>query len=87
MHVLDDSDITINRNSFVFYDSFYKAMKNLNKDEKVEYIDAMCQYSLYDIRIEMSPKIEGLFELVKAQIDANLKKREDGKKGGRPPNS
>ena len=82
-----EKDEVVNHNSFVFYDSFYKAMKNLNKDEKVEYIDAMCQYSLYDIRIEMSPKIEGLFELVKAQIDANLKKREDGKKGGRPPNS
>ena len=80
----DDEDITVNRNSFVFYDSFYKAMKNLNKDEKVEYIDAMCQYSLYDIRLEMSPKIEGFFELFKAQIDANIKKRKDGKKGGRP---
>ena len=83
-HYLDDEDITINRKSFVFYDSFYKAMKNLNKDEKVEYIDAMCQYSLYDITIEMNPKIEGMFELVKPQIDANIKKREDGKKGGRP---
>ena len=83
-HYLDDEDMTVNRNSFVFYDSFYKAMKNLNKDEKVEYIDAMCQYSLYDIRLEMSPKIEGFFELFKAQIDANIKKRKDGKKGGRP---
>ena len=34
----------------------------------------------------MSPKID-MFELIKAQIDANIKKREDGKKGGRPPNS
>ena len=81
---IDDEDIIVNRNSFVFYDSFYKAMKNLNKDEKVEYIDAICQYSLYDITIEMNPKIEGMFELVKPQIDANIKKREDGKKGGRP---
>ena len=80
----DEDEILINRTSFVFYDSFYKAMKYLNKDEKIEYIDAMCCYSLYDIRLEMSPKIEGLFELVKAQIDANLKKRADGKKGGRP---
>ena len=87
MHHLDESDTTVNRNSFVFYDSFYKAMKNLNNDEKIEYIDAICNYSLYYIRIEMSAQIEAMFELVKAQIDANIKKREDGKKGGRPPNT
>ena len=82
----DEEKIPINRNSFVFYDSFYKAMKNLSKEEKVEYIDVICNYSLYDNRIEMSPKIEGMFELIKAQIDANIKKRRDGMKGGRPPN-
>ena len=82
----DEEKILINRNSFVFYDSFYKAMKNLNKEEKVEYIDVICNYSLYDNRLEMSPKIEGMFELIKAQIDANIKKRRDGMKGGRPPN-
>ena len=82
----DEEKIPINRNSFVFYDSFYKAMKNLNKEEKVEYIDVICNYSLYDNRLEMSPKIEGMFELIKAQIDANIKKRRDGMKGGRPPN-
>jgi len=83
---LDEEEILINRNSFVFYDSFYKAMKNLSEEEKVEYIEAICNYSLYDNRLIMSPKIEGMFELVKAQIDANIKKRKDGMKGGRPPN-
>ena len=77
-------EAVINRNSFVFYDSFYKAMKNLTNDEKIEYIDAICNYSLYDIRLEMCPKIEGMFELIKAQIDANIKRRKDGAKGGRP---
>ena len=85
-HYFDDEDVLVNRNSFVFYDSFYKAMKNLSKDEKIEYIDAICNYSLYDIRLEMCPKIEGMFELIKAQIDANIKKRKDGMKGGRPSN-
>jgi len=81
---IDKEEIPINRKSFVFYDSFYKAMKNLSKEEKIEYIDAICKYSLYDIRVEMSHKIEGMFELIKAQIDANIKKRKDGMKGGRP---
>ncbi len=81
----DDEDLIVIRKSFVFYDSFYRAMNYLTKEEKIEYIDAICYYSLYDIIIEMSPKIKGMFELVKAQIDANIKKRKDGKKGGRPP--
>ncbi len=81
----DDEDLIVIRKSFVFYDSFYRAMNYLTKEEKIEYIDAICYYSLYNIIIEMSPKINGMFELVKAQIDANIKKRKDGKKGGRPP--
>ena len=47
---------------------------------------AICNYAFYEITPNLSPKIEGMFQLVKAQIDANLKKRKDGKKGGRPPN-
>ena len=74
----------VNRNSFVFYDSFYRAMSYLDDKEKIQYIDAICYYSLYDIEIEMDEKIKGMFELVKPQIDANIKRRENGKKGGRP---
>ena len=75
---------SVNRNSFVFYDSFYRAMSYLDDKEKIQYIDAICYYSFYDIEIEMDEKIKGMFELVKPQIDANIKRRENGKKGGRP---
>ena len=74
----------VNRKSFVFYDSFYQAMSYLNDKEKIQYIDAICNYSLFDITIEMDLKIEAMFALIKPQIDANIKKRENGKKGGRP---
>ena len=74
----------VNRKSFVFYDSFYKAMSYLNDKEKIQYIDAICNYSLYGITIDMDLKIEAMFSLIKPQIDANIKKRENGKKGGRP---
>ena len=77
-------EAVINRNSFVFYDSFYKAMSYLNDKEKIQYIDAICNYSLYGITIDMDIKIEAMFSLIKPQIDANIKKRENGKKGGRP---
>ena len=74
----------VNRKSFVFYDSFYQAMSYLDDKEKIQYIEAICKYSLYGIRIDMDLKIEAMFALIKPQIDANIKKRENGKKGGRP---
>ena len=74
----------VNRKSFVFYDSFYQAMSYLNDKEKIQYIEAICNYSLFDITIDMDLKIEAMFALIKPQIDANIKKRENGKKGGRP---
>jgi hypothetical protein len=74
----------VNRKSFVFYDSFYQAMSYLNDKEKIQYIEAICNYSLFNITIEMDLKIEAMFALIKPQIDANIKKRENGKKGGRP---
>ena len=77
-------EAVVNRKSFVFYDSFYKAMSYLNDKEKIQYIEAICNYSLYDITIDMDLKIEAMFALIKPQIDANIKRREDGKKGGRP---
>ena len=77
-------EAVVNRKSFVFYDSFYKAMSYLNDKEKIQYIEAICNYSLFDIIIDMDLKIEAMFALIKPQIDANIKKRESGKKGGRP---
>jgi len=77
-------EAVVNRKSFVFYDSFYQAMSYLNDKEKIQYIDAICNYSLFDITIDMDLKIEAMFALIKPQIDANIKKRENGKKGGRP---
>ena len=77
-------EAVVNRKSFVFYDSFYKAMSYLDDKEKIQYIEAICNYSLFNITIEMDLKIEAMFALIKPQIDANIKKRENGKKGGRP---
>jgi len=40
------NDDKLSRKSFVFYDSFYRAMKNLSNEEKIEYIDAICNMQL-----------------------------------------
>ena len=70
---------------FVFYKSFYDAVKQLqNAEDKCIIYQAICDYSFYDIE----PTLEGItaiiWTLIKPQIDANIKKRNDGKKGGAP---
>ncbi len=84
---IHDSDKSVNRGSFVFYDSFHKAMKYLNCEDKSDYIDAMCEYGLFQKQAKLSPHIQGLFELIKPQLEANFRKRKNGNKGGRPPGS
>ena len=80
--IIDES--SVQNTSFVFYDSFYRAMKDLTLEETSEYIYAICNYALYEKTSLLTPKIESMFQLIKPQIDANLKRRKDGMKGGRP---
>jgi putative DNA primase/helicase len=82
-----DSERSVNNGSFVFYDSFYKSMKHLDCAGKSEFIQAVCEYGLFKKQTKLSPHIEGYFELVKPQLDANIRKRKNGNKGGRPPGS
>ena len=84
---IHDSERATNHGSFFFYDSFYMSMKHLGCEDKVEFFTAVCEYGLFEKQTKLSPHIQGLFELVKPQLDANIRKRKNGKKGGRPPNS
>lgn len=45
---------------------------------------ALNEYALFGNEIEMSPVARMFFNLVKPQIDANNRRYENGKKGGRP---
>lgn len=82
---IHDSEKATNRGSFVFYDSFYKSMKHLECEDKSDFIKALCEYGLFEKHIKLNPNIQGLFELVKPQLEANFRKRKNGNKGGRPP--
>ena len=82
---IHDSERATNHGSFVFYDSYYKSMKHLGSEDKVDFIKALCEYGLFKKQTKLSPHIQGLFELAKPQFDANFRKRKNGKKGGRPP--
>ena len=72
------------RNSFVFYRSFYEAIKKLKKTEQLTLYSYICRYALGEEVENLEGVPEAIFDLIKPQIDANTKRYEGGLKGGRP---
>ena len=73
------------RDSFVFYRSFYDAIKDLPRDVQGEIYTAIMEYSLYGKETEnLKPIARSVFTLMKPQIDVNNKRFKKKKKGGRP---
>lgn len=72
------------RDGFVFYRSFYESFSDLSKKDKLILFDALCNYALNDIEPELSGVPAAMFKLLKPQVDANNRRYENGKKGGRP---
>lgn len=77
------------RESFVFYASFYEAIKELPEETQLELYTAICKYSLYGELPDLSPVSRALFTVIKPNIDTATARYiasvENGKKGGRPP--
>lgn len=72
------------RESFIFYNSFYEAIKDLDKKDRAELFEAICELGLNNNEIKLTGMNAILFKLIKPQLLANTKRYEDGKKGGRP---
>jgi len=74
------------RESFVFYRSFAEAVKNMDKETKADFLDALCAYALDGEETDCEGIVAAFMSLVKPQIDANNQRYENGKRGGRPKN-
>ena len=72
------------RDSFIFYRSFFEAAETLKTRDKLKLFEAVCHYALNDEEIELTGAPDGMFKLLKPQLDANTRKYENGCKGGRP---
>ena len=73
------------RESTVFYRSFYEAIKIQPKEIQADLYNALLEYSFTGTIPETDNCIvQSFFLLMKPQIDANNKRYESGKKGGRP---
>ena len=76
----------ITRDSFIFYRSFYEAIKDLKDEIRLEVFTAITEYALYGkLPEELKPVAKGLFTLIKPNLDVNSLRYENGKKGGRKP--
>lgn len=73
------------RKSFVFYESWWEAIKNLPREIRGEVLTAIIEYGLTGETTEpLKPITKAVLALVKPQIDANNQKFNNGTKGGRP---
>ncbi len=72
------------RESFIFYRIFYEAIRNLQSIIKLEVFTAITEYALYGkLPVDLKPFANGMFTLIKPNIDVNTARFENGKKGGR----
>ena len=77
------------RDSFVFYKSFYDAIKQIPEEYQLELYNAILGYSLEGLEpSNLSDIASAMFTLIKPNIDSAQKKYEasvsNGKRGGRP---
>lgn len=73
------------RESMVFYKSFLASIRLLPKKHQLQFYNALFDYGFDGIVPENLPGgAAALFNALKPQIDANNRKFENGKKGGRP---
>lgn len=71
------------RESFVFYRSFFEAVKRQPKKVQAAIYNAIADYALNGTEPEDSDAVMSIFVLVKPQIDANNTRYENGMKGAK----
>lgn len=77
----------LNRDSFIFYKSFYEAIAELESEEdQLAALKAIIEYALGILDKPTSGVAAMALKFAKPQIDANNRKYENGKKGGRATN-
>ena len=68
------------RESTIFYRSFYEAIKELDAETQSKVYSAIFEYALNFNEVEVKGLAKTVFTLIKPQLDANLKRYENGTK-------
>lgn len=79
----------MNKDSFIFYTSFYDAIEDEDDETRLEALDVIIKYATrHDVPNNFKNKGAKIaFKMAKPQLDANFKKSMEGSKGGRPSKS
>lgn len=73
-----------NRDSMIIYRSFYESIKEIPTKDQAIIWQAVFEYGLNFQEIKLTGIASTIFKLIKPQLDANLKKFQNGLKGGAP---
>ena len=74
------------RDSFIFYRSFYESIKALPEENQLEIYNAIMEFALNQNEIEISNLSKAIFILIKPQLEANYKRFINGSKAKRKQN-
>ena len=80
------SDKIKNKESFVFYRSFYEAIQMLPSEDRLQIYDAISELALNGNQTETTGYASVVMKLIEPQILANNRKYKNACKGGRPKN-
>ena len=72
------------RDSLVFYKSFQTAIKRLPEDQQLKALWAIIDYGLDGVEPEEDGLYLVAYDMAKPQVDANIERKANGYRGGRP---
>lgn len=67
-----------NRDSFIFYRSFFEAIENLDLENQAKIYHAICAYNFTKKEPDLSGICQTVWILIKPQLDANIKRFNNG---------
>lgn len=73
----------LKRDSTIFYRSFYEAIRELPDNVQIQIYNSIFEYSLNFMEVELDGMAKTIFTLIKPQLEANIQRYKNGKKGGR----
>ena len=72
--------------NFLFYRSFYEAIKEFSEADRLALYDALCNFAFEDVETEFTGMKKAIFSMATPLISASIKNYQRGVKGGRPRN-